>query len=295
MQMTISEQNLKTYVDEAVIAVFETVLNMHIESSVSGPLVKNKETQVIGMVGLAGKKRGVVCLRVGEAFSQVATAVMLGLEPDTTQTMADVNDVIGELTNIIAGKIKYCLRSDNENTSLSLPTVVRGYCIDLESISGVEHFCFTFSYATHSVVVELYQIKEDQNNNPMDIPKILLIDDSKATRSVVSKIFSSYACEIIEAPNGALGLEMARMHRPALIVLDMTMPVMDGVETLDRLRGDAGTRDIPVIMLSANSDPQEVQEMKAKGVVHYVTKTQKPSVIVEYALEILKLSPKAAA
>jgi len=294
MTITISEQNLKTYVDDAVVTAFETVLNMHIEPSKNDSTIKNNETHVIGMVGIAGKKRGVVCLRVGEVFSHVITAAMLGMDVDTVQSAADVTDVIGELTNIIAGKINFCLRSERETSILSLPTVIRGHSIGLESISGVDHHFFTFTYASHIIVIELYSVKE-QNQKTMSVPKILLVDDSKATRSVIAKIFSPYHCEIIEAPNGAIGLEMARMHLPSLMILDMTMPVMNGVETLDRLRSDPSTQDTPVIMLSANSNPEEMQLMKAKRVVQYITKTQKPSMILKCALDILKLDLRSDA
>jgi CheY-like chemotaxis protein/CheY-specific phosphatase CheX len=294
MNITISEQDLKTYVNESVVAAFETVLSMYIEPSKSEPPIKNNEAHVIGMVGIAGKKRGVVCLKVGEVFSHVVTAAMFGLDTDAAQSASDVTDVIGELTNIIAGKLNFCLRSENETYILSLPTVIRGHSIDLESISGVVHHRFAFTYASHSIIIELYSVREKDQKN-MNATKILLVDDSKATRSVIAKVFSPYNCEIIEAPNGAIGLEMARMHQPSLMILDMTMPVMNGVETLDRLRADPSTNNMPVIMLSASSNPEEMQLMKAKGVVHYITKTQRPSLILKCALDVIKLEPQSNA
>jgi CheY-like chemotaxis protein/CheY-specific phosphatase CheX len=293
MEIAISEENLKLFVDDAVITVFELVLNMHIERSQPKESDDTKEGQVIGMVGIAGRNRGVVCLRVEEGFSRIVARAMLSMEADDALSVADVNDVVGELTNIIAGKIKYCLRSDRETCVLSLPTIVRGDSIDLESISGVERRFFSFRYASHNVTVELYSVNEQGAEN-MSTPKILLIDDSKATRSVLAKMFTPYHCEVIEAPNGAIGLQMALMHQPALIILDMTMPVMNGMEALDRLKADVTTQNIPVIMLSANSNPEEVQSMTAKGLVSYVTKTQKPTVILESARQLLKLEPKPA-
>jgi len=294
MTIIISEQDLKRYVNDSVVTAFETVLNMYIEPSSIEPLRKGGETHVIGMVGIAGRRRGVVCLKLSEVFSHVVTAAMFGQDADTVQTSSDITDVIGELTNIIAGKINFCLRSENETCILSLPTVIRGHSIDLESISGVVHHSFAFTYASHLIIIELYSLKE-KDQKYMNTKKILLVDDSKATRSVIAKVFAPYNCEIIEAPNGAIGLEMARMHLPALMVLDMTMPVMNGVETLDRLRSDPSTKDIPVMMLSASSNPEEVQLMKAKGVVHYITKTQKPSTILQCALDIIPLELQANA
>ena len=293
MDFAISDKNFKTFVEDAVVTVFDSVLNMTIEPSSFVPPPKSDENQIIGMVGIAGSKRGMVSLRTGEAFSHRMTAAMLSHEADAPQSTADINDVIGELTNIIAGKIKFCLRSGKDICNLSLPTVVHGYSIGLESISGVEHHCFTFAHGSNFVAIELYSVVKQENQN-MNIPKILLVDDSKATRSVVAKTFSSYNCEIIEASNGAICLEMARMHEPSLIILDITMPVMNGIETLERLKMDPHTQNIPVIMLSANSNPEEVEHLKTtKGLVNYVTKTQKPGVILESALQVIKLEPKS--
>ncbi len=129
----------------------------------------------------------------------------------------------------------------------------------------------------------------------MKIPQILLVDDSKATRSIVAKMLLGYECKILEAANGALGLEAARAHQPDLIILDMTMPVMDGVETLRALQSDEVLRPIPVIMLTANSNPDEMAQMKALGATDYVTKTQRPRLILDTAVALIGLQPKAAA
>lgn len=129
----------------------------------------------------------------------------------------------------------------------------------------------------------------------MKNPKILLIDDSRATRSIVAKTLLSHECEILEAANGQLGLDAARAHQPDLIILDMTMPVMDGVETLRALQADETLKPIPVIMLTANSNPEEMTQMKALGASDYITKTQKPRLILDSAIALIGLQPKPAA
>jgi CheY-like chemotaxis protein len=70
---------------------------------------------------------------------------------------------------------------------------------------------------------------------------------------------------------------------------------MDGVEMLRRLKSDDSTRAIPVIMLSANSNPEQMEQLRLEGLSNYITKTQKPRVILEAALEILPLEAKAPA
>lgn len=293
MEKLSTKHDLKSCIDGSVTAVFETLLGLELEPSTQGIHPDNEELKVIGMVGLAGITRGVLCLRVSQSFSHVATALMFGRDPETVQSVSDVNDVIGELTNIIAGKMIGYMQLDKELCNLSLPTITRGSQIDLETISSVDRHSFTFTLSYGPVIVELYSLKKE--NNGMQIPKILLVDDSKATRAVLAKLFFPYHCQIIEASDGAMGLEMARMHQPALVVLDMTMPVMNGIEMLERLKADEDMRHIPVIMLSANSNSAQIEQLQSFGLAKYVTKTQKPRVILDSALEMLKLEPKVAA
>jgi len=126
----------------------------------------------------------------------------------------------------------------------------------------------------------------------MKTPRILLVDDSKATRAIVAKMLRNYDCEILEAANGVLGLEAARQNQPDLVILDMTMPVMNGVETLRALQADEALRSIPIIMLTANSNPEEMEQMKAIGASDYITKTQKPRLILERAIALIGLQAK---
>jgi chemotaxis protein CheX len=163
MQTLLAEQNLKTYMDDAVITVFEAMLGMVVGPSVRGVSFPLKEPQVIGMVGLAGAVTAVVCLRVPESFSAPLTRAMTGAPPEEVLSDADVNDVIGELANIIAGKLKSCFRTNGGPCNLSLPTIARGRHIDLESVSGTERHSFTFTHEDESVVVEFYALNPKVN------------------------------------------------------------------------------------------------------------------------------------
>ena len=69
-------------------------------------------------------------------------------------------------------------------------------------------------------------------------PKILAVDDSKTIRMIVSKAFKTFDCDVFEATNGLEGLSIAGKEKPDVIILDITMPVMDGYEMLNRLRAD---------------------------------------------------------
>jgi CheY-specific phosphatase CheX len=161
MHTLLSEPNLKTFMDDTVITVFDTMLGMAIDPSVGGAVFPPPEPQVIGMVGLAGAITAVVCLRVPESFSEGLTRAMIAAGPDEPLTEADVNDVIGELANIIAGKLKSCFQT-NSPCNLSLPTIARGRHIDLESVKGTQRDSFTFHCRNESVVVEFYALNSKE-------------------------------------------------------------------------------------------------------------------------------------
>lgn len=121
--------------------------------------------------------------------------------------------------------------------------------------------------------------------------KILTVDDSKTVRIIVKKAFKSYDCEILEASNGVEGLAAASKESPDLILLDVTMPVMDGIEMLTKLKADPNTRSIPVIMLTAEGGREAVLKIAKIGIRDYIVKPFKEDVLVEKAGRIIDLKP----
>lgn len=103
-------------------------------------------------------------------------------------------------------------------------------------------------------------------------PVILSVDDSAMVRKMVARAFRPFDCVLLTAANGEEGLALAESENPDLILLDITMPVMDGITMLHRLRGEAATRKIPVIMLTAESSRDTVAHMAKLGVRDYVVK-----------------------
>lgn len=102
--------------------------------------------------------------------------------------------------------------------------------------------------------------------------KILIVDDEPDLVSTVQYRLKFAECDVVTAANGQEGLEKAESERPDLILLDTNMPVMNGHEMLERLRADANLRDIPVIMLTARCEAQDIAAASAHGVSDYVTK-----------------------
>jgi DNA-binding response OmpR family regulator len=122
--------------------------------------------------------------------------------------------------------------------------------------------------------------------------KVLTVDDSKTIRMIVKKAFQSYSCEVFEAENGVEGLAAATKEKPGLIILDITMPVMNGIETLDRLKADADLKNIPVIMLTAESGKDNVVNIVKKGVKDYMVKPFKGEDLIERVRKIVPLEAR---
>ena len=121
--------------------------------------------------------------------------------------------------------------------------------------------------------------------------KILTVDDSKTVRIIVKKAFKPFDCDILEAANGVEGLAIAGKENPDLILLDVTMPVMDGVEMLTKLKADPALKGIPVIMLTAEGGRDNVLKIAKIGVRDYVVKPFKEDVLIEKAGRIIDLKP----
>jgi len=102
--------------------------------------------------------------------------------------------------------------------------------------------------------------------------KILTVDDSMTIRSIVKNTLKEYDCEIHEAENGLLGLQAIIRIIPDLVILDITMPVMDGIEMLRKLRSSPRGKDMKVLMLTAESAKENIIEIAKLGVTNYIVK-----------------------
>ncbi len=123
--------------------------------------------------------------------------------------------------------------------------------------------------------------------------KVLTVDDSKTIRMVVKRAFKDYDVELHEAENGVEGLALASKIKPDLIVLDITMPVMNGIEMLEKLKAEASLKDIPVIMLTAESGKDNVMKIVKMGVNDYMVKPFKGDQLIERVEKIVKLQPSS--
>ncbi len=124
--------------------------------------------------------------------------------------------------------------------------------------------------------------------------KILSIDDSRMVHMVVTKTLKSLDVEVITAVNGQEGIEKAEKEKPDLILLDATMPVMDGIEALAALKANPATKDIPVLMLSADSGKDNIERATQLGALKFITKPFTGDALVATLSEFIDLGQKAA-
>ena len=101
---------------------------------------------------------------------------------------------------------------------------------------------------------------------------IQVVDDNKRNIKICREILEMADFRVVAAENGRMGLEMARSLSPDVILLDIMMPVMDGMEMLSRLREDTAIRHIPVLMLTARNTTEDVVRALNHGANDYLTK-----------------------
>lgn len=122
--------------------------------------------------------------------------------------------------------------------------------------------------------------------------KILTVDDSRTIRMIIQRAFRPFDCAFCEAGNGVEGLEVAARERPDLIILDVTMPIMDGATMLAALRQDPNLKATPVLMLTAESSKDNVARISQLGISDYLAKPFKEEKLLEKVNRVLPLVPK---
>jgi CheY-like chemotaxis protein len=104
------------------------------------------------------------------------------------------------------------------------------------------------------------------------MPKILLVEDNEMNRDMLSRRLERKGYQVVLAVDGQSGIAMAHTHEPDLILMDMSLPVVDGWEATRRLKADASTQDIPVIALTAHAMSSDRDKALEAGCDDYDTK-----------------------
>ncbi len=122
--------------------------------------------------------------------------------------------------------------------------------------------------------------------------KILLVEDNEMNLDMLSRRLGRQGFEVVVAQDGAAGVAKAASERPHLILMDMSLPVLDGWEATRRLKADPATSEIPIIALTAHAMVEDKEKAIAAGCDDYDTK---PIDLPRLLEKIRKLLPEAGA
>ena len=103
--------------------------------------------------------------------------------------------------------------------------------------------------------------------------RILVLEDEALARTTLSFVLKNKGYHVAEAADGYAGVKLARVFRPDLVVTDMIMPGMDGVEVCRQLRRDPITKDIPILVISNMADKRHVVAAVEAGATDHLVKT----------------------
>jgi len=115
------------------------------------------------------------------------------------------------------------------------------------------------------------------------VSKILLVEDNEMNRDMLSRRLIRSGYEVVLALDGAQGVALAASDSPDLVLMDMSLPVLDGWEATRRLKGDPATRGIPVIALTAHAMAGDEEKAREAGCDDFDTKP------IEYARLLSKI------
>src|SRR5690348_5252610 len=109
---------------------------------------------------------------------------------------------------------------------------------------------------------------------------VLIVDDTATEREILGRIVTGMGHHPVFAVDGAQAVEAAKQAQPALILLDVVMPIMDGFKTCRALKADPATADIPVVLVTSKGRDTDKVWGRRQGAVEYVTKPYSPDTIV---------------
>lgn len=118
--------------------------------------------------------------------------------------------------------------------------------------------------------------------------RIVVAEDDESGRMVLVKTLEMNGYEVQAAPDGAAALEMMKAGKPDLLISDINMPVMNGLELLRKVREDEELKSIRVILLTGQSSDEEVMTGINEGADHYITKPLKPKSVLDAIKMVLE-------
>jgi DNA-binding response OmpR family regulator len=119
------------------------------------------------------------------------------------------------------------------------------------------------------------------------VPKVLVVDDDPVIVRLLEVNFEMEGFEVVSAVDGADGVEKAKAEQPDVIVSDVMMPKLNGLELCEALKADASTSTIPVVLLSAKAQVTDIRAGLDAGADDYVTKPFEPLELIDRINKLL--------
>jgi DNA-binding response OmpR family regulator len=136
-----------------------------------------------------------------------------------------------------------------------------------------------------------WEIEEDEWPDPGTSGDVLIVDDDASIRSMLAFVFDDHGHRVVEAVDGRDALEVLRTEPPALMVLDLMMPGVDGVEVLRRREQEGIAADTRILVLTAKLDTKDAVWCWELGADEYLTKPVDPDLLLRYGLALLARTP----
>jgi len=114
-----------------------------------------------------------------------------------------------------------------------------------------------------------------------EMAKILVVEDDLTTVQLIEFLLKKNNFEVLIAYNGVEALRITREEKPDLILMDVMMPKMDGIEAIEKLKEDENTQDIPIIILSALGQEMDVMRGLQVGASGYIVKPFSPKELLD--------------
>ncbi len=118
-------------------------------------------------------------------------------------------------------------------------------------------------------------------------PRVLVADDDPTIRLLCATTLSPYGYEVIEAADGQEAIELARAVAPDVVLLDLSMPILDGFGVLAVLRADDRTRELPLVVLTGETGPHIIERVHEIGVAGLFTKPFDPGVVAAFVRGVI--------
>jgi two-component system cell cycle response regulator DivK len=116
---------------------------------------------------------------------------------------------------------------------------------------------------------------------------ILYVEDNELNRRIVRDLLRRTSYRLIEAPDGETGMAIARQERPDLILMDVQLPVVSGIEATRTLRGEPATADTPIIAITSFALAGDEQKAREAGATAYMAKPYSPRDLLELIRRLL--------